>query len=144
MSMHELYQQLIMDHSRSSAYKGKAQPCTHSQHGHNPLCGDSLEITLCVQDGIIQQAKFSGEGCAISKASASLMCEAIVGLSEEQAQDLFKQFHSQMMSEGQVDLGKLNALSNVKAYPMRLKCATLSWHTMSAALNESTCKVTTE
>ena len=144
MSMQDLYQQLIVDHSRSHTHRGQAEPCTHSQFGHNPLCGDSLEISLSVTDGLITEAKFTGEGCAISKASASLMCEALQGLSTTEAQELFERFHALIMSEGQDDLGKLSALANVKSYPMRVKCATLSWHTMISALNNSTEKVTTE
>ncbi len=144
MSIHDLYQQLIVDHSRSTKFSGEAADHTHSLEGHNPLCGDQITISLRVTEGLVQEVKFQGHGCAISKASASLMCDAIQGLSVVEVARLFKKFHAQLTGGPKHDLGKLSALSTVQAYPMRVKCATLAWHTMIAALEQQTDKVTTE
>ena len=135
--MMDLYQELIVDHGQRPRNFGPLACATHSSHGHNPLCGDDVEIFLVLKNGIIEDIRFTGKGCAISTASASLLLEAVKGKSAEDFQRLFKNFHAMMLGEDYDDLGKLNVLDGVKGYPMRIKCATLAWHTLKAALEES-------
>lgn len=145
MSLRELYQEMIIDHGKQPRNFGVLPDASHSKNGHNPLCGDRLTIYLLERDGIVEDVKFEGVGCAISVASASLMTEAIKGKSVAAAESLFQQFH-QLLTEGKEDdsLGKLAVFSGVAEFPLRVKCATLAWHTLKAALVNDNQSVSTE
>lgn len=137
----ELYQEVILDHNRNPRnYPKVPDGANCTAHGFNPLCGDEFRVYLKIDDGIIQDVGFEGAGCAISTASASMMTEALLGKSIAQAEDLFQEIHHLLTEhEGKVGdcselIGKLSVLMGVKEYPMRVKCATLAWHTMHAAL----------
>lgn len=134
--MMDLYQELIVDHGQRPRNFGLLASATHSNRGHNPLCGDDVEIFLVLKDGVIDDIRFSGKGCAISTASASLLLEAVKGKSVTEFEQLFNSFHAMLLGESHDDLGKLGALEGVKEYPMRIKCATLAWHTLKAALED--------
>ena len=125
--------------------RGKAEPCNHIGTGHNPLCGDKIVVTVSTEGDTITDVKFDGEGCAISTASADLMAEVLVGKSVAEAKELFRGFHALVAGDGTKDAlpKKLSVFSGVRDFPMRVKCATLAWHTMIAALDDSE-KVTTE
>lgn len=148
--LRELYEEVILDHNRNPRnYPKKPDGCNHSAHGFNPLCGDEFEIHLEVKDGVIADLGFEGAGCAISTASASLMTEALKGKTVAEAEALFEEVHRLLTEEKQVGspadlLGKLTVLTGVKEYPMRVKCATLAWHTMHAALKNEEGTVCTE
>lgn len=134
--LRELYQEVIFDHNRHPRnYHGMERP-SHVAQGHNPLCGDELTVYLRVEDGAIAEASFVGQGCAISTASASLMTEAVKGRSVDEVEALFHDFHA-LLTENTVpdrDFGKLQVLAGVKEFPVRVKCATLAWHTLHNAL----------
>ena len=137
--LENLYQELIVDHSKRPRNFGKLEPSDHQATGYNPLCGDKVTIYLKLENGLVSEVRFEGVGCAISTASASLMTERIKGKTLEEAESLFKNFHdlvTQGHSEpaGLEQLGKLKVFSGVKDYPVRVKCATLAWHTFRAAL----------
>lgn len=144
--MDDLYQQVIIDHGRKPRNFGKLAEANHVKEGYNPLCGDKLTVYLQEENGKILQAQFEGEGCAISMASASLMTEALKNKTLVEAEILFTAFHELLTSEGNEDekLGKLLVLAGVKEYPMRVKCATLCWHTARAAWKNENIKVSTE
>jgi len=136
----ELYQQVILDHNKKPRNFRKLETANHTAEGYNPLCGDQLKIYLNLEDELVKEVGFEGSGCAISKASASMMTQAVKGKSKEQAEKLFKEFHS--MVTGELDeetqengLGNLKIFAGVREFPVRVKCATLPWHTMHAALN---------
>jgi nitrogen fixation NifU-like protein len=148
MNTDELYQQLILDHNRNPHNFGKPPAHTHAAEGDNPLCGDHYDIYLTLDEaGTIQSVAFDGHGCAISKASASLMTDALRGKSPEEAHQLFDAFHA--VVTGKQDsansklLGKLAVFSGIWKYPSRVKCAILAWHTARAAL-ENEAQATTE
>lgn len=137
MDLADLYQEIIIDHNRSPRNFRALAPATHHAEGFNPLCGDRLQLYLDVHDGVIREATFQGAGCAISVASASLMTEALKGRTEAEAHALFRRFHALVTGEDgepPPELGKLAALAGVRAYPSRVKCATLCWHTLESAL----------
>ena len=138
-SLQELYQEMILDHNRRPRNFRVIEHGRKSE-GYNPLCGDRLTIYLRVEDGRIQDASFQGSGCAISKASASMMTQAVKGKSKQHAEQLFKEFHSMVTGELDEDvdseLGNLQIFAGVKEFPVRVKCATLPWHTLHAALNK--------
>jgi len=144
----ELYQELIIDHSKSPRNRGKPAVCDKHAEGYNPLCGDHFSVFLDVKDGIVTKARFDGTGCAISTSSASLMTEALPGLSVKDADLLFDRVHALVTGHDDPgvgpELGKLEAFSGVQNFPMRVKCAILAWHTMKAALHGATEPVTTE
>jgi nitrogen fixation NifU-like protein len=149
----ELYQELIMDHGRRPRNTGIAEPCSHRAHGHNPLCGDKLALTLRVEGDVLAEVRFMGEGCAISTASASMMTQAVKGHTVAEVLDLYHRFHALVAGDdaavsGPVDteaLGKLAAFAGVRRFPTRVKCASLAWHTLEAALRpEGAATVTTE
>ena len=145
--LRSLYQEIILDHYKRPRHHGELDGANREAEGFNPLCGDKVKVTLSVVDGVIVDLAFSGEGCAISTASASLMTEALVGKSEVEARELFDRFHGLLTSDAKGDggeLGKLVALSGVREYPMRVKCATLAWHTLQAALDGADTSVSTE
>lgn len=141
--MHELadlYQELILDHNARPHNFRELAGATHLAQGVNPLCGDKINIFLTVTEGSITDVAFTGSGCAISKASASLMTDQLMGKSLESAQTLFSAFRTLLagtdaeQADADPGLGKLMAFSGVRAFPMRVKCATLAWHTLQAAL----------
>ncbi len=143
----DLYQEVIFDHNRNPRHFGKVEDANRCAKGFNPLCGDKMTLYLKIDDaGRIADVSFEGSGCAISVASASLMTDVLVGKSIEEAEALFEKFHGMMMSD--VDsgeqLGKLQALSGVKGFPSRIKCATLAWHALHAALKDQGKIVSTE
>lgn len=137
--LRELYQETILDHSKRPHNFREISDATAKAVGHNPLCGDRVTVYLRLDDGRIADVAFVGSGCAISKASASLMTDAIKGKTKEQAQGLFEKFHKMVTGHpgDPVDtesLGKLAVLSGVCEFPVRVKCASLAWHTLEAAL----------
>ena len=140
MSVQDLYQQVILEHNKKPRNFGKLQGATHEAEGFNPVCGDHLWVYLQVSDsGIIENAAFEGSGCAISKASASMMTVALKGKSVEEAQTMFTGMHELLtgvVKEGPVvdALGKLKIFAGIWQYPARVKCAALSWHTMNGAV----------
>ncbi len=147
MALEDLYQQLIMDHGRRPRNFRPLEQATHQLEGYNPLCGDRVTVYLKLEGGRVADAAFQGTGCAISTASASLMTEAIKGKTEAEVQQLFEAFHAMVTGKpvpGGVALGKLSALAGVAAYPVRVKCATLPWHTMKGALAGARQPVSTE
>ncbi len=136
--LNDLYQEVILDHSRRPRNFGPLENPTHSARGQNPLCGDDYSVFLIVQDGVIQEIRFEGSGCAISKASASLMTEALKGKTIEEARKLFDYMH-QLIVRGETKeeipgTDKLQVLAGVHRFPSRVKCAMLPWHTVLAAL----------
>ena len=135
-----------MDHSKRPRNKAALAQATHSAQGHNPLCGDRISVQLRIEGGRITGVGFQGAGCAISTASASLMTEAVKGKTAEEAGHAFDEFHA-LLTEGRVPeagLGKLAVFAGVREYPMRVKCATLAWHTLRAALRGEGQPVSTE
>ena len=135
-TMSELYQNVILDHNRSPRNFRRMDDADRHAEGRNPLCGDQLEVWLKLDgDGRIADVSFEGAGCAISKASASLMTQAVKGKGTDEALALFEQFHDLVTGKGaRGDLGKLAVFSGVAEFPVRVKCASLSWHTLKAAL----------
>ena len=146
--LRDLYQEVILDHSRSPRNFGHHEPSNREAKGNNPLCGDKFTIYALVEDGIVKDVSFDGRGCAISTASASLMTELMKGKTEEEARAMFERFHELVTADKDEPLDealdKLNVLAGVRGYPMRVKCATLAWHTMKAALEETDDTVVTE
>ena len=136
--MRELYQQVILEHNKKPRNFGKLEPCTHHADGHNPLCGDQLQLTLQVQEGRIADIKFEGSGCAIDVASASLMTGAVKGKTTEEAERMADQFRAMVRGDldpaAPNDLGKLTLFQGVKDLPSRVKCAVLPWATLHSAL----------
>lgn len=146
MSLRHLYQEIIVDHGKTPRNFGKLEQANHCQAGHNPLCGDKLMLYVREQNGVIEDLRFEGTGCAISVASASLMTEAVKGKSINEIDKLFDLFHH-LVTEGkepQEEIGKLAVFSGVAEFPVRVKCATLAWHTLKAALNNESKPATTE
>lgn len=147
--LRELYQQVILDHNRSPRNYRCMCDADRTSEGHNPLCGDHLSLYVKLDGSRIADIAFRGEGCAISKASASLMTDAVKGQTLEDAQSLFGKFRdlvtSDLSTEPVVDgIGKLAVFAGVREFPVRIKCATLAWHTLEAALEDSKSPVTTE
>jgi nitrogen fixation NifU-like protein len=141
----DLYEQVILDHNRKPRNLGLPVGCNREAHGFNPLCNDEFTVYLTIEDGIVKDAGFAGAGCAISTASASLMTEAVKGLSIEQADALFESIRQLLTGDPPSgEVGKLRVLAGVCEYPMRVKCATLAWHTLHAALHADTRLVSTE
>lgn len=145
----DLYQQLIIDHNRNPRNFRRLDAANRQAEGNNPLCGDRIHLFLHVENGVIQEVGFQGSGCAISQASASLMSQAVSGKPAAEAEALFRAFHDMVAGgpEAPADakaLGKLAAFAGVRAFPARVKCASLPWHTLRAALAGSPEPVTTE
>lgn len=135
----DLYQEVILEHNKKPRNFRKLENANRSAQGFNPLCGDQLNVYLHVEDDQVKEVSFEGSGCAISKASASMMTQAVKGKSKLEAEALFNEFHRMAMGELDEEnepnnLGKLTIFAGVRDYPARVKCATLSWHTMRAAL----------
>jgi nitrogen fixation protein NifU and related proteins len=140
MDLNELYRDVILDHNKRPRNFGKLDPADTRADGHNPLCGDRLTVFLRMDGDRVEDIRFEGKGCAISTASASLMTEAIKGKDKAGIGELFGKIHSLLTQQNAVadpSLGKLAALSGVRAYPARVKCASLCWHTLNAALDRS-------
>lgn len=141
--LRELYQQTILDHQRKPRNFREMPDATGHLEGHNPLCGDRLTLFLKVEGDVVQDVSFQGDGCAISKASASMMTETIKGKKLDEVRALFGQFHELITGQPPKEeasaphppLGKLAVFSGVREFPMRVKCATLSWHTLMAIVN---------
>jgi nitrogen fixation protein NifU and related proteins len=136
----ELYQQMILEHNKKPRNFGRLSDATHQAEGFNPLCGDHYSVYIKVEDGIVRTVYFDGSGCAISKASASMMTGALKDKKIEEAQSMFRDFHNLLMGKIADDsipasLGKLKIFSGIWKYPSRVKCASLSWHAMNAALS---------
>ena len=149
----DLYQELILDHNRRPRNRGALDQPDHAAEGFNPLCGDRVLIEVNVREGVIDDVRFDGKGCAISTASASLMSEAVKGKTLVAARRLFDQFHEMLTNDdggapGDKSygdgLGKLEAFAGVRRFPTRVKCATLAWHTLTAAIDGDDAIVTTE
>jgi len=142
-----LYQDIIIDHNKKPRNFREILPPRHEAEGYNPLCGDRLSVYLTLDGDQISDVSFKGSGCAISVASASLMTEALKGCTVAEAKSLFDRMHAlltdQEATPSDIDLGKLEALAGVRAYPSRVKCATLAWHTVQSALEDDD-SVTTE
>ena len=137
----ELYQQVILDHNKKPRNFRKLAAATHTAEGFNPLCGDHLTVYLDVEDDQVKDISFEGSGCAISKAAASMMTQAVKGKTLAEAESLFTEFHQMVTVEDEAEaaesrLGNLRIFSGVREFPVRVKCATLPWHTMQAALND--------
>jgi nitrogen fixation NifU-like protein len=135
--LNDLYQEVILDHNRRPRNFHALADANHTAEGHNPLCGDRLTLYLKVQDGVVTDVSFEGAGCAISKASASLMTDAVKGKSVAEADALFERFHRMVTTPPEQpveDLGKLSAFAGVREFPVRVKCASLAWHTLKAAI----------
>jgi nitrogen fixation protein NifU and related proteins len=135
--LNDLYQEVILDHNRRPHNFRVIDDASAKQEGYNPLCGDRLTLYLTLDGDVIKDVAFQGSGCAISKASASLMTDALKGRKVSEARELFEQFHNMITSDPGspiADLGKLSVLAGVRDYPTRVKCASLAWHTMKAAV----------
>ena len=146
-ALRDLYREVILDHSRRPRNYGAMDVANRQSDGFNPLCGDRLRLFLQVEGGTVRQASFVGDGCAISTASASLLTEAARGLPEEEALELVEHFRRMVSGEGEPNgdsLGKLAVFAGVRDYPTRVKCATLAWHTLRAAIEQSDETVKTE
>ena len=139
---------MILDHNRKPRNFGGLRAANHRAIGHNPLCGDRVTVSLDLEGDVLKDIRFEGSGCAISKASASMMTESMKGKTRAEAEALFKEFHRMLTEDGadpdQQSLGKLVVFSGVREFPVRVKCATLAWHTLHAALENSPAVTTTE
>ena len=147
MDLKELYRDVILDHNKRPRNFGRIEPSDTHAEGHNPLCGDRLTVWLRLKGDRIEDIRFEGKGCAISTASASLMTEAVKGKDRAAVQSLYGRMHSlltQQEAAPDESLGKLAALSGVREFPARVKCASLCWHTLNAALERSAATVSTE
>lgn len=147
MELKDLYRDVILDHNRNPRNFGKLEPASAHAEGHNPLCGDRLTLTLLLEEDRVKDVRFEGSGCAISTASASLMTEAVKGKSQAEIRQLFDKVHTLLTKQDAIpdsSLGKLAALSGVREFPARVKCASLCWHTLNAALERSGNTVSTE
>lgn len=148
MDLRELYQEIIIDHNRNPHNHHEMPNATCEANGFNPLCGDKLTVYLQINNGTIEDASFVGCGCAISQASASLMTDAIHGKTTKEAHEMFERFHHMVTTQEDeaplLTMDKLAVLAGVRTFPARVKCATLAWHTLEAALKKENTTVTTE
>lgn len=148
--LRDLYQEVILDHNKKPRNFGSLDGATHQADGHNPLCGDQLHVAVSLDGDRVSDIRFEGSGCAISTASASLMTESIKGKTRGEVEHLFEGFHELLtgdpsqVAEASAELGKLAVFQGVREFPVRVKCATLSWHTLKAALDEDGAEATTE
>lgn len=143
-NLRELYQETILDHNKHPRNFRRIEVASHHAHGHNPLCGDRVDVYLTVDGGVVTDVAFEGDGCAISTASASIMTETLIGRTLEEAQAIFEQFHRALTEQAELpeELDKLAVLAGVREFPTRVKCATLPWHTLQAALREQAAATT--
>ncbi|MGH9570007.1 MAG: Fe-S cluster assembly sulfur transfer protein SufU [Candidatus Angelobacter sp.] len=146
LELRELYQETILEHSRKPRNYGELPSASHKAEGYNPLCGDHYTIFVNLKDGAISEVSFHGAGCAISKASASMMTQALKGKTEQEAEQIFTRFHDLVTGQGNhvEEVGKLAVFAGVSEFPLRVKCATLPWHTLRAALRGDQQAVSTE
>lgn len=147
--LRELYQQVILDHSKKPRNFQKLEGANRTAQGHNPLCGDDVTVYLRLEDDAIRNISFQGSGCAISKASASMMTDSVKGKTKADAEALFRRFHDLVTVGGDEaadagELGKLAVFAGVREFPVRVKCATLAWHTLRAALEGKEGTISTE
>ena len=147
--LRELYQEVILDHNKNPRNFRQIPDADHTADGNNPLCGDQVSIYINIENGVIRDISFQGQGCAISKASASLMTTVLKGKTEAEAEAVFEKFRALVTSDTDSEpnvegLGKLAVFSGVREYPARVKCASLAWHTMEAALRTTEKPVSTE
>ena len=145
--LRELYQELILEHSKKPRNYRVLDTANHKAEGFNPLCGDHFTVYVDVKDGAIQDVGFQGSGCAISKASASMMTQMLKGKTEAEAEEIFTRFHDLVTGHAggdEQDLGKLAVFAGVSEFPLRVKCATLAWHALRAALRGEEQSVSTE
>jgi nitrogen fixation NifU-like protein len=146
--LNDLYQEIILDHSKKPRNCHPLKCATQMAEGYNPLCGDKIKLFLDYENGVVKDISFEGSGCAISTASASLMTEMLKGKTKAQAEELLWRFHDLLTKEQPAkagpELGKLAVFSGVREFPARVKCATLAWHTLKAALNATHETVSTE
>ena len=147
--LRELYQEVILDHSKKPRNFRMLERANHKAEGYNPLCGDRITLYLNVEKDVIHDIGFQGSGCAISKASSSMMTEAVKGKTVAEANEVFKNFHTMLSSNSsdqydKLKLGKLAAFSGVSEFPVRVKCATLAWHTLRSGLSSDGKTVSTE
>lgn len=146
--LRELYQEVILDHSKNPRNFRQLEGASHVAKGHNPLCGDRLTLYVVLEDGVITDVAFQGAGCAISTASASMLTERLKGKTEAEAEKIFGAFHELLTGKdpvaGDEELGKLAVFAGVREFPVRVKCATLAWHTLKAALSQHEEAVSTE
>lgn len=147
MDLRELYQEIIIDHNRNPRNHREMPDATCQARGFNPLCGDKLTVYVQIANDTIQDLSFVGCGCAISQASASLMTEAMLHKTVTEAHQIFQRFHEMLTSDNpipELEMNKLTVLAGVRAFPARVKCATLAWHTFEAALKKDATPVCTE
>jgi nitrogen fixation NifU-like protein len=147
MELKDLYRDVILDHNRTPRNFGTLEGANASADGHNPLCGDRLHLSLKIDGDRVEDVRFEGKGCAISTASASLMTEAVKGKDRATIGALFNKVHALLTNQEAAappELGKLAALSGVREFPARVKCASLCWHTLNAALAQSGATISTE
>ena len=148
LELRELYQEVILDHNKRPRNRGKLDEATSLAEGHNPLCGDNVTVYIHLKDGRVDEVTFEGSGCAISTASASMMTEAIKGKTMAEIDEVFREFQQMVTATGAAEehpnLGDLEVLAGVREYPVRIKCATLPWHTLHAAIKGGEAKVSTE
>lgn len=141
-NLRDLYQQVILERYKKPRYRGKTDPVDRQQRGHNPSCGDTIELTIQLDatGEHIEEVRFEGEGCAIAMASADLMAEAMRGKTTAEALEMVQRFQSMMQGKDEFpqDLRKLNVMQGVSQFPVRIKCATLTWQTLKAALEAAT------
>jgi nitrogen fixation NifU-like protein len=145
--LRDLYQEVILDHNRSPRNFGPLEGADLQADGHNPLCGDKISIAVKVEDGVLTDVRFEGSGCAISKASASLMTEGVKGKSLDEVRAMFERFRQLVTDQDALvdpSLGKLAVFAGVRDYPARVKCAILAWHTLRAAVDDNHDIVSTE
>jgi nitrogen fixation NifU-like protein len=147
--LRELYQQVILDHNKSPRNFKKLETANHHAEGYNPLCGDRIDVYVKLEGDKIEDISFTGSGCAISKASASLMSTMVKGKTIEEAEKIFEKFHHLITGKMDEkvdtdDVGKLAVFAGVREFPSRVKCASLAWHTLNSALKEKDKTVTTE
>jgi len=144
--LRDLYQQVILDHNRTPRNFRKIEDANRTAEGYNPLCGDQVSLFLTVEDGVIKDAAFQGTGCAISKAAASMMTASVIGKSEGEVDALFHRVHAMLTGENGAApaVGKLAVFAGVREFPSRIKCVTLAWHTLQAALANAAEPVSTE
>jgi nitrogen fixation protein NifU and related proteins len=147
--LRDIYQEVILEHAKSPRNFRALQEPSGKAEGYNPLCGDRCTVFIKTKDGIIHDISFEGSGCAISRASASMMTQSLKGKTLEEAEKMFHSFHDlvtgqQHPDSQQTDIGKLKVFAGVSEFPARVKCATLAWHTLQAALEGDSAPVTTE
>ena len=143
--LRDLYQQVILDHNRNPRNFRKIAHANRRADGYNPLCGDRITVEATVEDGIVKDVAFQGAGCAISKAAASMMTANVIGKPEREVNELSHRVHAMMTgANGAADVGKLAVFAGVREFPSRIKCATLAWHALQAALHGAAEPVSTE